>query len=129
MPARRVCRRDPLPRRLDEICGRGPQLAWGKESAPSKTHRGFRKGERASEGRGCSERGTLNPDRKANRKGAALFQRLFTHGAGSKSQLKELEVPRNSLKGRIRRPFQQVILSPGPSSRLLHGPPDVCGSL
>jgi hypothetical protein len=32
--ARRVCRRDPLPRRLDGICGMGPQLAWGKESAP-----------------------------------------------------------------------------------------------
>jgi len=30
-------------------------------------------GERASEGRGCLERGTLNADRKANRKGAALF--------------------------------------------------------
>ena len=38
-----------------------------------KAHGGFRKGERASEGRGCSERGTLNADRKANRKGAALF--------------------------------------------------------
>src|ERR1700679_704332 len=32
--AQRVCCRDPLPRRLDGICGRGPQLAWGKESAP-----------------------------------------------------------------------------------------------
>jgi hypothetical protein len=29
--------------------------------------------ERASEGRGCLERGTLNADRKANQKGAALF--------------------------------------------------------
>ena len=34
--ARRVCRRDPLPRRLDRICGRGPQLAWGQESAPRR---------------------------------------------------------------------------------------------
>jgi len=34
MLAQRVCRRDPLPRRLDRICGKGPQLAWGKESAP-----------------------------------------------------------------------------------------------
>jgi hypothetical protein len=31
---------------------------------------GFWEGERASEGRGCFERGTLNVDRKANRKGA-----------------------------------------------------------
>src|SRR5260370_12856703 len=51
----------------------------------------FRKGERASEGRGCSERGTLNADRKANRRGAALFNApSLTHGASSKSQLKKL---------------------------------------
>jgi hypothetical protein len=30
MLARRVCRRDPLPRRLNGICGRGPQLVWGR---------------------------------------------------------------------------------------------------
>jgi hypothetical protein len=39
--ARRVCRRDPLPRRLDRICGRGPQLAWGQESAPLEARSGF----------------------------------------------------------------------------------------
>jgi hypothetical protein len=33
MLAQRVCRRDPLLRRLDGIYGRGPQLAWGQESA------------------------------------------------------------------------------------------------
>ena len=37
---------------------------------------GFWEGERASEGRGCLERGTLNADRKANRNGAALFNSL-----------------------------------------------------
>jgi hypothetical protein len=74
MLAQRVCRRDPLPRLLDRICGRGPQLAWGQESAPpGEARSGFWEGERASEGRGCFERGTLNADRKANRKGAALF--------------------------------------------------------
>jgi hypothetical protein len=36
MLARRVCRRDPLPRRLDRICGRGPRLAMGQESAPRR---------------------------------------------------------------------------------------------
>jgi hypothetical protein len=36
MLAQRVWRRDPLPRRLDGICGRGPQLAWGQESAPRR---------------------------------------------------------------------------------------------
>jgi hypothetical protein len=73
MLAQRVCRRDPLPRRLNRICGRGPQLAWGQESAPLERRSGFWEGERASEGRGCLERGTLNADRKANRKGASLF--------------------------------------------------------
>jgi hypothetical protein len=34
MLAQRVCRRDPLPRRLDRICGRGPELVMGQESAP-----------------------------------------------------------------------------------------------
>jgi len=34
MLAQRVCRRDSLPRRLDRICGRGSQLAWGQGSAP-----------------------------------------------------------------------------------------------
>src|ERR1700730_7015252 len=36
MLAQRVCRRDPLPRRLDRICGRGPRLAMGQESAPRR---------------------------------------------------------------------------------------------
>jgi len=48
---------DPLPRRVEEICGRGPQLAWGEES---HWPRESLEGERASAGRGCSERGTLN---------------------------------------------------------------------
>jgi hypothetical protein len=47
--------------------GRSPHL---------KEARRFREGERASEGRGCLERGTLNAERKANRKGAALFDGL-----------------------------------------------------
>ena len=47
---------------------RSPHLAEARS--------GFWKGERASEGRGCLERGTLNADRKVNRKGAALFNGL-----------------------------------------------------
>src|ERR1700691_2855147 len=76
MLAQRVCRRDPLPRRLDRICGRGPKLFWGRSPHLAEARSGFWKGERASEGRGCFERGTLNADRKANRKGAALFNGL-----------------------------------------------------
>jgi hypothetical protein len=74
MLARRVCRRDPLPRRLDGICGKGPQLAWGKESAPLE-RRAADSGKESvrPKGGGCFERGTLNADRKANRKGAALY--------------------------------------------------------
>src|SRR6202035_2391714 len=36
MLAQRVCRRDPLPRRLGRICGRGPKLVLGQESAPRR---------------------------------------------------------------------------------------------
>jgi hypothetical protein len=36
MLARRVCRRDPLPRRLETIRGRGPELASGEESTPGR---------------------------------------------------------------------------------------------
>src|SRR5271170_3736142 len=36
MLAQRVCRRDPLPRRVERICGRGPRLAMGEESAPRR---------------------------------------------------------------------------------------------
>ncbi len=32
MLARRVCRRGPLPRRVEEIVGRGPELVSGEES-------------------------------------------------------------------------------------------------
>src|SRR5882757_1737798 len=50
-----------------------PDSLWGRSSHLAEARSGFWKGERASKGRGCFERGTLNADRKANRKGAALF--------------------------------------------------------
>jgi hypothetical protein len=53
-----------------------PNLFWGRSPDLAEAHSGFWKGERASEGRGCFERGTLNAARKANRKGAALFNGL-----------------------------------------------------
>jgi hypothetical protein len=72
--ARRVCRRDPFPRRLDRIPGRGPQLVWGQESAPLERRAAASGNESVRpKGGGCFERGTLNADREANRKGAALF--------------------------------------------------------
>jgi hypothetical protein len=42
--------RDPLPRRLDGICGRGPELASGEESAPR------RGAQRVPERRACVRR-------------------------------------------------------------------------
>src|SRR5580658_10050558 len=53
-----------------------PDSLWGRSPHLAEAHGGFWKGERASEGRGCFERGTLNAERKANRKGAALFNGL-----------------------------------------------------
>src|SRR5258708_3459667 len=50
-----------------------PDSLWGRSPHLAEARSGFWKGERASEGRGCFERGTLNADRKANRKGAAPF--------------------------------------------------------
>jgi len=49
---------------VEEICGRGHELASGEESTPVRLE--SLEGERASAGRGCFERGTLNANRKAN---------------------------------------------------------------
>src|SRR5271168_2357213 len=49
--------------------GRSPHLTEARS--------GFWEGERAYEGRGCLERGTLNADRKANRKGAPCSTALL----------------------------------------------------
>ena len=68
-----------------------PNLLWGRSPHLAEARSGFWKGERASEGRGCFERGTLNADRKANRKGPPCST-AFPPGAGCKSQLRILEV-------------------------------------
>src|SRR5271163_449856 len=78
-----------------------PDSLWGRSPHLAEARSGFWKGERASEGRGCFERLTLNADRKANRKGAALFNgpswREF------KSQLRKLEMFIHKLGGRMTR--------------------------
>jgi hypothetical protein len=57
---------------------KGTQTCYGDRSPHLEEARGgFWQGERASEGRGCLERGTLHADRKANRKGAYLFKTLY----------------------------------------------------
>jgi hypothetical protein len=60
MLARRVCRRDPLPRGPRKFSGRGPKLALVGGVRNLKGAKRTSEGERASAGRGCSERGTLN---------------------------------------------------------------------
>jgi hypothetical protein len=60
MLARRVCRRDPLPRRPREFCGRGPKLALAEGVRNLEGAKRTWEGERASAGRGWNERGTLN---------------------------------------------------------------------
>jgi hypothetical protein len=67
---------------------KGTTACLGAGVRPSYEARsGFWEGERASEGRGCLERGTLNADRKANRKGAALFNGfLMTRVAKASSE-------------------------------------------
>ena len=74
-----------------------PDSLWGRSPHLAEARSGFWKGERASEGRGCFERGTLNADGKANRKVAATFNGL-SHGAVCKSQLRILEVSPRSWK-------------------------------
>src|SRR5271170_3746361 len=51
-------------------------LPGGRSPHLEEARCGFLEGERASEGRGCTERGTLNAERETNRKGAFLFNGL-----------------------------------------------------
>ena len=93
-----------------------------------EAHSAFWERERASEGRRCFERGTLNADRRANWKGAALFNGLSSWRGLQKTSSEylkcHLEAGRNNDWG-----DEAMMLSPGPSPRLLHGPPDVGSSL
>src|SRR5260370_39238823 len=74
------------------------------------------------------ERGTLNADRKANRKGAACSKAL-PHGASSKSQLRNSKSQSQCNREERQRDLKQRCLSLGPSPRLLHSSPDVGSSL
>src|SRR5580692_4695872 len=76
-----------------------PDSLWGRSPHLAEARSGFWKGERASEGRGCFERGTLNADRKANRKGASLFNGL-PHDASSKRQLRVQRAVTDAQEGR-----------------------------
>src|SRR5258708_21661069 len=68
-----------------------PSLPGGRSPHLAKARSGFWEGERASEGRGCFERGTLNADRRQTGREPPCST-AFPHGAGRKSQLRILEV-------------------------------------
>src|ERR1700722_17987500 len=73
-----------------------PDLLWGRSPHLKEARSGFLEGERASEGRGCSERGTLNADRETNRKGAVLFNGLLSWRESSRSQARDLNTSQPS---------------------------------
>src|ERR1700723_4689820 len=64
-----------------------PDSLWGRSPHLAEARSGFWKGERVSEGRGCFERGTLNADRKVNRK-EPPSSTVLSHGASRKRQLR-----------------------------------------
>ena len=105
---------------LDSLWGRSPHLAEARS--------GFWKGERASEGRGCFECGTLNADRKANRKEPPCST-VFPHGASRESQLRNSKSQSQYNREERQRDLKQGCLSLGPSPGLLHSSADVGSSL
>src|SRR5277367_6764247 len=79
MLARRVCRRQAPPKASGCNLWRGTQTCFGGGVHTSKRRvSGFREGERASEGRGCTWRGTLNARQKGKPEGSLLVQ-LVSH--------------------------------------------------
>ncbi len=91
---------------------------------------GFREGERASEGRGCLERGTLHADRQVKPEGAGLFNGLVLMDDSSQkpAQGRE-ESPQRSHAGRYKGGAKTNGLAACPVSCLRHGSPDVGSSL
>jgi hypothetical protein len=64
-----------------------------------EANRGFWERERASEGRRCFDRGTLNADRKGKLEGSRPVQRPSLMARFAKAQLRILEVSLRSWKG------------------------------
>ena len=78
--ARRVCRRQAPPEASGRNLWKGTQTCFGGGVHTSKRRvSGFREGERASEGRGCTWRGTLNARQKGKPEGSLPVQ-LISHG-------------------------------------------------
>jgi hypothetical protein len=85
-----------------------------------EAHSGFWERERASEGRRCFERGTLNADRRANWKGATLFNGLSSWRGLQKPSSEYLkchsEAGRNNDWGTSNDVIARPISSPSPWS-------------
>src|SRR5271168_5385261 len=108
-----------------------PDSLWGRSPHLAVARSGFWKGVRASEGRGCFERGTLNADRKANRKGAALYNctTACTQGAVCTNQLRNSKSQWQCNREERQRDLKHRCLSLSPSPCLLHSSPDVGSSV
>src|SRR5271170_947008 len=128
MLARRVCRRQLLPRRVDGICGRGPKLALGEESAP-------RRGAKRIPGRrACVRRAGLQVARHAERETERQTGREPTCSIDlswheiAESRSEQRCHPLNPLEER-KGTHRTEALTHGPISRLCHGSPDVRSTL
>src|SRR5271163_2160622 len=127
MLARRVCRLQLLPRRVDGICGRGPKLALGEESAP-------RRGAKRIPGRiACVRRAGLQVARHAERETERQTGREPTCSIDlswheiAESRSGQRCRPWNP-EARTTRQVRHEALPHGPISRLRHGSPDVGGT-
>ena len=104
-----------------------PNLLWGRSPHLTEARSGFREGERASEGRGCTWRGTLNARQKGKPEGSLPVQ-WISHG----TRLQKAD-QNNGVVLRTQRKNEKGIdrteaLPHGPISRLCHGSPNVGSS-
>ena len=93
-------------------------LPGGRSPHLEEADRGFREGERASEGRGSFERGTLNGDRKANRRGSHTVQRPYLMARVVKASSETRSVTYKAGR-KMQRRTEAAMLSLGPSPRFL----------
>src|SRR5271169_183843 len=96
-----------------------PDSLWGRSPHLAEARSGFWEGERASEGRECFERGTLNAERKANRKGTSV-QRFYPMTRAAEAQLRTRRLTssptgKNTGENEAAIPKAQPISSPSPS--------------
>src|SRR5277367_4743692 len=125
MLARRVCRRQAPPEASGGNLWKGTQTCFGGGVHTSQRRvSGFREGERASEGRGCTWRCTLNARQKGKPEGSLPVQ-LISHGTRLQKADPNNECrpqhPEEERKGTDR----TEALPHGPISRLCHGSPDL----